>query len=169
MCLLICRCRWSSQHSRRSFSSSLLCRRCLRIAVACCICCYIAVFVARHSRRCLCRSLSLSLWHRRCSAVACRLVRRSSLRCCCIRCYFAIVRCLVCRSIVGVFVALSRKSSRCTSSLSSSLIVFCSTAAIASIASLFRRRRGCPRLCRHRCEVLCSRCRRRRCWDYDNA
>jgi hypothetical protein len=39
---------------------------------------------------------------------ACRLVRRSSQRCCCIHCYFAVVHCLVRRSIVGVSVALSR-------------------------------------------------------------
>ncbi len=41
------------------------------------------------------------------------LVRRLSQHCCCIRCYFAVAPCLVRRSIVVLFVALSRLSSRC--------------------------------------------------------
>jgi hypothetical protein len=48
VCLVICRCRCSLQRCRRLLSSSS-CRRCLRIAVACRIRCYVAVLVARSS------------------------------------------------------------------------------------------------------------------------
>ena len=118
MCLVICRCRCSLQRCRRLLSSSS-CRRCLRIAVACRIRCYVAVFVARSSvdvvvARCRRPYVSVATLPSLVLLFATRrLVCRSLQRCCCNCCYFAVAPCLVRRSIVVVFVALSRLSSRC--------------------------------------------------------